>query len=298
MTTKTGLFLGCNMPALRPDIEQAIRLSLPDVGVEVVDMDGYVCCPGFGTFPSLHEDAQLATNAWNLSIAEKHGVDLLAQCGSCYSSLRLGRHTMLQDEETLGRINELIGKADKRYEGKAQMRHMTDFLYYDVGIDRIKQSLKRTLEGVHVVVQYPCHTRFPSDVVGFETASGRPAILRELVEALGATVDTFSLEYGCCGGSGGFHKASAPRAEAFTKRKLDAIKKETQAEAIVGSCITCILYLDRIQKKLGEEHEIDYDLPVFDYNQLLALCQDKPVEQVAQIAMVPREKFIERHFGA
>jgi len=292
---KTGLFLGCNMPAIRPDIEKAIRLSLPDVGVEVVDMEGYVCCPAFGTFPSLDEDAQLAVNAWNFAIAESHGVDLVAECGSCYSSLKLGHHHMAQDPATLARVNEVLAKGGKKYEGKTQMRHMIDFLYREVGLEKIKASVKKPLEGVHVVVQYPCHTRFPNEVVGFEKSAGRPSFLRELVEALGATVDTYSLEYGCCGGSGGFHKASAPRAEAFTKRKLDAIKKETQAEAIVGSCITCIMYLDRIQKKIGEDNGIDYDLPVFDYNQLLALCQDHPQEQVAKIAVVPRENFMEKH---
>ena len=294
---KTGLFLGCNMPALRPDIERSIRLSLPTVGVEVVDLDGYVCCPAFGTFPSLDEDAQLAVNAWNYAIAEEKGVDLVAQCGSCYSSLKLGRHHILESEETLARVNTLLEKGGKHYAGKANMRHMTDFLYHEVGLERIRASVKRPLEGVHVVVQYPCHARFPGDVVGFEQSAGRPHILRDLVEALGATVDTFSLEYACCGGSGGFHKASAPRAEAFTKRKLDAIKKETQAEAIVGSCITCIMYLDRIQKKIGEENDVDYDLPVFDLNQLIALAQGHPIEQVAQISVVPREPFLESHFA-
>lgn len=285
------------MPALRPDIERAIRLSLPTVGVDVVDLDGYVCCPAYGTFPSLDEDAQLAVNAWNYAIAEEKGVSMVAQCGTCYSSLKTGRHHILESEETHARVNALLEKGGKHYEGKADMRHMTDFLYHEVGLDKLRDSVKRPLDGIHMVVQYPCHTRFPSDVVGFEKSSGRPSIMREILEALGATVDAFSLEYACCGGSGGFHKASAPRAEAFTKRKLDAIKAETQAEAIVTSCITCDMYLDRIQKKIGEDNEINYDLPVFDLNQILALAQGHPIEQVAKIAVVPRDKFLGAHFG-
>ena len=47
---KYGLFLGCNMPAHRPDVEKAIRVSMPALGVEMVDLEGYVCCPAFGTF--------------------------------------------------------------------------------------------------------------------------------------------------------------------------------------------------------------------------------------------------------
>lgn len=291
---KTGLFLGCNMPAIRPDIERAIRVSLDGVGVEVVDMEGYVCCPAFGTFASMEEDAQLAVNAWNFALAEEKGVDLVAQCGSCYSSLKLGRHTILASEEHKAKVNEILAKGGKTYQGKSNMSHMTDFLYHKVGLDRIRASVKKPLEGIHLVVQYPCHARFPSDIVGFEKASGRPAILRELCEALGATVDTFSLEFACCGGSGGFHKASAHEAEAFTKRKLDAIKAETKAQAIVGSCITCVMYLDKTQKALSKDGEV-YDLPVFDYNQLLALCQAHPAAQVARLSVIPREPFLERY---
>ncbi len=91
---KYGLFLGCNMPAIRPDVERALRLSLPRLGLELVDLEGAACCPAFGTFPSADEIAGLAVSAWNLSIAEEKGVTLLAQCGSCYSSLRLGRATL------------------------------------------------------------------------------------------------------------------------------------------------------------------------------------------------------------
>lgn len=288
---KTALFLGCNMPAIRPDIERSIRLSFDSLGVEIVDLEGYVCCPAFGTFASMEEHAQLAVNAWNYALAEERGVDIVAQCGSCYSSLKLGHHTLCASEKLKAEVNAILAKGGKTFGGKSVMRHMTDFLYHQVGLERIRASVKKPLTGMHVVVQYPCHTRFPSSIVGFEKSSGRPAILRQLVEALGATVDTFSLEYACCGGSGGFHKASSHEAEAFTKRKYDAIKAETQAQAIVGSCITCVMYLDKTQKHLSTDGA-EYNLPVFDYNQLLALAQGHSVEQVAKISVIPREPFL------
>ena len=36
---KYGLFLGCNVPAVRPDVERAIRLSMEGLGVELVDLE-------------------------------------------------------------------------------------------------------------------------------------------------------------------------------------------------------------------------------------------------------------------
>jgi len=290
---KFGLFLGCNTPALRPDVERAIRLTMPKLGVDLVDLEGYVCCPAFGTFPSTDDDSHLAVSGWNLSIAEQKGLDLLVECGSCYSSLRMGREHILHDEKKKARVNELLQPVGRSVEGKSVVRHITDVLYHDVGMDKISKSIDKSLEGLHAIVQYPCHTLFPSELVGFESPPARPHIMRELVETLGAEVDSFSREYECCGGAGGFHVISSNEAKGYAKTKFDAIKNETQADFIVVSCITCLMHLDNVQKDLSEGND-KYDIPVFDYNQILALCMGFDPKQVTPICSVPRDKITDR----
>lgn len=289
--TTYGFFLGCNMPAIRPDVERAIRLTMPPLGVDLVDLEGYVCCPAFGTFPSLDEDAQMAVSAWNLSLGEGKGVDLMVECGSCYSSLCTGKR-LLSDEKHLARANELLAKAGKTYGGTTSPRHVSDVLYREVGVDAIREAVKIDLEGMHAVVQYPCHTLYPSEIVGFEQSSVRPRGLGDLLEALGCTVDHFSLEHTCCGGAGGFHGSSHHEANEFARRKFDAIRKETRADFIVVSCITCLMHLDNVQKELS--NGTAYDLPVFDYNQILALCMGFPPAEVAPLCTTLRDKVLSR----
>ncbi|RJP71221.1 MAG: heterodisulfide reductase [Candidatus Abyssobacteria bacterium SURF_17] len=288
-----GLFLGCNTPAIRPDVERAIRLTMPKLGVDLIDLEGYVCCPAFGTFPSTDEDSHLAVSGWNLSLAEQKGLDLLVECGSCYSSLRVGRELILHDEKKRARVNELLQPVGRTVEGKSKVRHITDVLYNDVGVEKISKSIDKPLDGLHAVVQYPCHTLFPSELVGFDSPPARPRIMRELVEALGAKVDSFSREYQCCGGAGGFHGTSAAEARGFAQTKFDAIKSETQADFMVVSCITCLMFLDNVQKELSEGNG-KYDIPVFDYNQILALCMGFDPKQVAPICTVSRDRILER----
>ncbi len=289
------LFLGCNTPAIRPDVERAIRASMPEVGVDLVDTQGYVCCPAFGSFPSTDDESWLATSGWNLSIAEAKGKDILVQCGSCYSSLRMGREHLEQDETKLARVNELLELTGRKLECKTKVRHISEILYKDVGLEKISNSVKKSLDGLHGVVQYPCHTLFPSEVVGFEESPRQPKALREMTEALGATIDTYSREFQCCGGAGGFTNNSPAEATAFAKSKLDAILDETKADFIVVSCITCLMHLDNIQKTLNEAEGTDkYNIPVFDYNQLLALCMGFDPKQVASISTVSRDSFIDR----
>jgi heterodisulfide reductase subunit B len=293
------LFLGCNTPAIRPDVESAIRATMPELGVDLIDLPGYVCCPAFGSFPSTDDESHYSASGWNLSLAEEKGKDIMVQCGSCYSSLRMGREHLKHDEKMRARVNELLKPSGRQLECKANVYHITEVLYKEVGRDMIEKKIKHRLDGIHAVVQYPCHTLFPSEVVGFEESSRRPVGLRELTEALGATVDHFSLEYQCCGGAGGFSKMTPAGADEFTKRKLDAIINETEAEFIVASCITCLMYLDSIQKKLNEKagKEI-YNLPVFDYNQLLALCMGFDPKKVATISTIPRDNMIEKILAA
>lgn len=291
---KYALILGCNMPALRPDIERAIRLTMPQLGIDLLDLEGAVCCSGFGAFPSADEIASLAVNAWNLSIAEEKGVDILTECGSCFGSPNLGRDKLLHDSNKKEKVGELLKKAGKKYEGRARVRHMIDVLHNEVGVEKINGAITKNLKGINAIVQYPCHTLFPSKIVGFDDP-GRPQMLRRITEALGANVREYSLEYRCCGGSGGFHRRSHIEAVIYTQKKLDAIIEETDAELIVVSCITCCLHLDGTQKELNEKSDGNkYSLPVFDYSQLLALCMGFKAKEVAAISFIPKDKIIGR----
>ena len=77
--------------------------------------------------------------------------------------------------------------------------------------------------------------------------------------------------------------------------KFDAILAETKADFIAVSCITCLMHMEKVQntvnQQLGEEQ---YQIPVFDYNQLLALCLGFDPKEVASICNVPRDSVLSR----
>lgn len=288
-------FPGCNTPAIRPDVERAIRASMPLLGIELVDADNYVCCPAFGSFPSADEEAWMATSGWNLSIAEQKGCDFVVQCGSCYSSLRMGREHLVHDAEKLAHVNELLEPTGRQVTGTSKVRHVSEVLFKEIGPEKIASLLKKSLHGLHGIVQYPCHTLFPSEVVGFEESARAPEGLRRLVEALGATVDGYSRELDCCGGAGGFMKSTPEQAIEFAKTKFDAILEETKADFIAVSCITCLMHMEKVQNTFNEQvGEARYKIPVFDYNQLLALCLGFDPKQVSAICNVPRDSVLSR----
>ncbi|AGK61793.1 Heterodisulfide reductase, subunit B [Archaeoglobus sulfaticallidus PM70-1] len=286
-----GLYLGCNMPAIRPDVEKAIRESLTTLGLDIVDIEGAACCPAFGTFYSVDETSALAVNAWNLAMAERLGVDLIAQCGSCYSTLKIGRHKILNGK--LDVVNKYLAKAGVKYEGKSNVRHIIDIYRNVIGPEKIKNSLKYSLEGMKVVVQNPCHVLRPSKIVGFDDPE-RPMAFKEIVMALGAEIPYYEREKQCCGGAGGFSKRDKKANLEFVKMKFDSMKEEVDPDLIVVSCITCLMHMDNIQEEMKKAGMIDYQIPVFDYSQILAICLGKDPDKVARISTIPRDDVIKR----
>jgi heterodisulfide reductase subunit B len=193
------------------------------------------------------------------------------------------------------RVNELLEPTGRTVTGKSKVRHVSEVLYREIGPETIAAQVKKSLKGLHGIVQYPCHTLFPSEVVGFEESARAPKGMRQLVEALGATVDSYSRELQCCGGAGGFMKSTPEQAIEFAQSKFDAILAETKADFIAVSCITCLMHMENVQntlnKRIGEER---YKIPVFDYNQLLALCLGFDPKQVASITNVSRDAVLSR----
>jgi heterodisulfide reductase subunit B2 len=201
----------------------------------------------------------------------------------------------MHDAEKLARANELLEPTGRQVTGKSKVRHVSEVLFREIGPEKIASLLKKSLKGLHGIVQYPCHTLFPSEVVGFEKSARAPEGMRRLVEALGAEVDSYSRELQCCGGAGGFMKSTPEQAIEFAKTKFDAILAETKADFIAVSCITCLMHMERVQNTLNEQvGEARYKIPVFDYNQLLALCLGFDPEQVASICNVPRDSVLSR----
>jgi heterodisulfide reductase subunit B len=195
----------------------------------------------------------------------------------------------------MAQVNELLEPSGRMVTGKSKVRHISEVLFREITPEKIAANIKKSLKGLHGVVQYPCHSLFPSEIVGFEESARDPKGMRRLTEALGATVDVYSRELQCCGGAGGFMKSTPEQAIEFAKSKLDAILDETKADFIAVSCGTCLMHLERVQNTLNERlGEKKYTIPVFDYNQLLALCLGFDPEQVASISWVPKDSVLSR----
>ncbi|MBD3235911.1 MAG: hypothetical protein GF330_04345, partial [Candidatus Eisenbacteria bacterium] len=84
---RAAFFPGCLIPIKYPQLELAVRRTLPRVGVEIVDLEGFACCPDPIFFKASDRMSWMTLAARNLCVAEEAGLDIFTICSGCTATL-------------------------------------------------------------------------------------------------------------------------------------------------------------------------------------------------------------------
>lgn len=269
---KYAFFLGCLIPARELSYETSVRKVLPALGIELVDMKGANCCAPF-SIQSLDHASWLALAARNLSIAEEMGLDVLTLCNDCYESLLMVNNTLKQDPNLKNSVNEILSEVGKEYKGKADVKHLVDVLYDDVGVDKLKNAVKDPLMKLRVATQPGCHLTKPKRLhLGFRKEFGA---LDELVRATGAETVDYDRREMCCGGP--LRDIDDELSRTVARQKLMDIKK-ADVQGIVTVCPFCFLQFDLGQLEIKRHFKEEYNLPVLHFVELLRMAMGMKLE--------------------
>jgi len=287
-----ALFLGCIIPNRYPGIELAAHKVAKAFGIELKDMKGASCCPAPGVFKSFDKPTWLALAARNLSIGEATGSDITTLCNGCYGTLREANIALKEDPEERANVNKLLNDFDKEFRGNIDVKHFVEVLYHDVGIERLRGSVKRPLN-LKVAVHYGCHLLKPKKYRDVKSTE-RPTFLDEMVEVLGARSVPYRDKMMCCGAGGGVRSSYPDIALDMTKEKLGNIKN-VGADCIVTPCAFCHLQFDRGQIEIQNNLGITFNIPVLHYVQLLGLALGfKPEELGLYNNAIPTDLIIKK----
>jgi len=261
-----ALFLGCTTPTQVIQYELSSRWICQHLGIELVDIDDFVCC-GINQI-NLSLEAGLLLAAMNLAYAEDKGLDILTLCAACTGALAEAIER-LKDQETRNGVNRKLRIIGLEYNGQTQVKHISRVLYEDVGIDRIKREIKRDLSKLRVAPHYGCHYTKPESAFDGLDDPDNPKTLHQLISATGAFPVQYETLNLCCGGKS--FPISKDIVFSLVQRKLDNLMNK-KIDCMVVQCQTCYLMYSDQQKVIHEQLKKQPDIPVLLYPQLLGMA--------------------------
>ncbi|MHA1333166.1 MAG: CoB--CoM heterodisulfide reductase iron-sulfur subunit B family protein [Candidatus Odinarchaeia archaeon] len=258
---KIAFFLGCALPSAQLFAEAAAKLSLKDLGVEVLDMEGATCCPDPEITRTVSPELWLTMAGRNIALAEALDADVFTVCNGCYDTLSHASHMLNENKDLLENVNKNLSKYNLQYTGKHRVLHAIELLYDVIGLDKIKSKIMRPLKGVKIAVHPGCRVRL-------DPKKELVRKMKELVKVLGCEILELPTDRLCCGVP--MMYKDQEKALEMTKTRLDDIKANN-ADGIVVFCPACYDRLEKGQLELNTR-DGDYDIPVLNYFELLAFA--------------------------
>jgi heterodisulfide reductase subunit B len=181
-------------------------------------------------------------------------------CDMCFNTLARANHLARTQPEQVAALNATSG-GGLDYDGAGEVLHLLHFLRDRVGLAAIRKRVRRPLRDLAVYPYYGCKLLRPAGI-GLDDPE-TPALLRDLMEALGATVVEGSLQTQCCGAY-----LAVDRATLVTQRVGATVEqaRDAGAGAMVLSCPLCHFNFATHQPRTGAP------LPVLYYTQAIGLA--------------------------
>jgi heterodisulfide reductase subunit B len=262
------------IPTKYPQMEAAFKRTMPNLGIELVDLEGFTCCPDPIFYKAKDVLGWLTIAARNLCIAEEAGTNLVTLCSGCTATLKEAVFLLAEDAELRKKVNERLARIGKEYRGTAKVDHAVVLIRDELGVEKVRESIVRPLDGLKVAIHYGCHLLKPSQIMHVDDAD-YPSILEELTAATGAEPIAHTEELLCCGK--GCIDDDMPADMVFD---IFSAIRDAGADCMGLICPTCFSSFDLGQIVVGRKRGTSFNIPVIYYFQLLGLAQGLSAEEV------------------
>lgn len=247
---------------------------LKALGIEVSEINDWNCC-GSNLYRIVDEKGSYLLGARNLSKAiEMDLPEILVLCPACFLSLNrtlteISTNTNLKNE--IAKKYSILGSPTA---SRLRIRHVIDFLVNDVGEEAIKNRVVKRIEGLKTAAYYGCQITRP---YGYFDDPEFPISLEKIISWIGGQPVESSLKTKCCGG---MLMLTNQEEVLNVIEKIFRSYAKIGAECIVTACPLCHLNLEIARTKLSGRIEIDENLPIVYFTQLIGFSFGIPAAEL------------------
>ncbi|HNT35864.1 MAG TPA: CoB--CoM heterodisulfide reductase iron-sulfur subunit B family protein [bacterium] len=260
---------GCSLKSTGRAYEESLLAVFGALGVQLEEIDDWNCC-GATAYMAVDELKAFSLAARNLALAEKqvgagNTAEVVAPCAACFLVQYKAQKYMKEYPQVEKEVRVALQSIGLHYDGKVNIRHPIEVLLRDIGVERIKEHVKRPLKGLKIACYYGCQLVRPYPV--FDDPHN-PKTKELLMQTLGAETVDWPLKTRCCGGSltGTMGEIGLPLSHAILREA-----HRRGADVIATSCPLCQFNLEcyQDQKTPGIEKT---RIPVAFFTQLMGLA--------------------------
>ncbi len=276
--TQFGYYPGCALHGSSNDYEKSVQACMKTLGVKLQELNDWICC-GATAAHSLNHLLSVALPARNLGIAERDGFgDVLAPCPMCSMELLKARRSLNEDAALRKQISEIV---ELNVEGKTEVINLIQ-LFQKVGLERIRELVKKPLEHLSAACYYGCLLTRPPKAVQFDDCE-QPHSMEDILEVLGARSVRWNYATECCGA--GMTMANEQTVLNLSNKILSNAAAHG-ANCIVVACPMCHVNLDMKQSDIERAHAAAHGLMVYYLSDLVGMA----------LGLSEKELGIDKHF--
>ena len=264
---RVAYFPGCVAKGNCPELNQATKKIAPMLGIELVELTG-APCTGAGVLESQNPVLADTYNAKTLALAEELDLPLMTICSTCIGCLRKSNKKLSDNEGYRAEVNAVLESGGHTYHGGVDVTHILYVIIKEVGIDNLRNMVKKPLTDLRIAPFYGCYILRPADIMGIDDPDN-PTSMERVIDALGATPVDYSGKTRCCGFPIGLENEEASFKMAG---KHIGEAKDKSADCMVTPCPLCHMNLDLQQPGVSRVINRQLDMPILHLPQMVGLA--------------------------
>ncbi|MFZ5981685.1 MAG: CoB--CoM heterodisulfide reductase iron-sulfur subunit B family protein [Candidatus Zixiibacteriota bacterium] len=263
---KISYYPGCTLKTKAKNLENSALACFEALGIECEELPRWNCC---GAVYSLADDdlIHIIAPVRDLIRVKEQGHDtVMTLCSMCYNTLARANELMKNDKEKRKTIN-LFMDEEPDYAGEVKVVHFLNYLRDEIGWDKVKEKIKVPLTDLKIAPYYGCTLLRPREVA--VDHPDNPAVMKDFLEALGATVVDFSSSSVCCGS---YQVLGNPDAALSVSHGILKDAVDHGAEALALACPLCDYNLGSRQDDVLTAYTDAREIPIYYFTQLMAVA--------------------------